>query len=112
MGDLLVALDGADLVERLDLRRQPAVHAQHRVAHHRGDSEQVEHFAALVPRVGVAVLVDALVVEAVVLTGTAAEGGIAGMRLLRALVGAMPTMFIIIIVIIIRVFTQDVVPNS
>lgn len=95
MRDLAVSVNAADLVQRLQVGAEAPVHAQHLVVNqlsthtrntsvtelagyrpyvngsakgvgtHGGDGEQVEDAAAVHPGVGVAVLGEALVVEAV-----------------------------------------------
>lgn len=64
-GDLLVTLDGADLIDRLELRGKTAVHAEDFVANDGSDVEQVEDLSEHLPGSGRAVLLEALVVETV-----------------------------------------------
>lgn len=63
--DFLVAIEQLDLVAGVDLRRKTAVHAENLVVDQRRNRHQVEQLAAALPRLRVAVLVEALVVEAV-----------------------------------------------
>ncbi|KAG7730348.1 hypothetical protein KL933_000143 [Ogataea haglerorum] len=69
--DLLFAVDQPDLVDRLDRRAQPAVHAQHAAVRARAaqnvrpEREVVKHVAAVAPHVSRAVLAHALVVKPV-----------------------------------------------
>ena len=65
MGDLLVPLDEADLVQGPDVGREAAVDTEDLAVNERGDGEHVEHLAAVAPHVTVAVLVLALVVETI-----------------------------------------------
>lgn len=63
--DLDAAVDGSDLIQSLDLRAESTVNAQNRLVHNRCDGEQVEDTTAVLPGVDVAVLGEALVIEAV-----------------------------------------------
>lgn len=65
VGDLAEAVDDLDLVDAVDARAQPAVHAEDLVVDDDGEGEEVEHVGEVVPDVGVAVLAVALGVEAV-----------------------------------------------
>ena len=53
------------MVERVERRREPAVQAEDRVVDGRGQRQVVEEVGEVLPDVGVAVLAQALVVEAV-----------------------------------------------
>lgn len=63
--DLAEAVDDLDLVDAVDARAQPAVHAEDLVVDDDGEGEEVEHIGEVVPHIGVAVLAVALGVEAV-----------------------------------------------
>jgi len=63
--DLLVPLDRSNLVQRLDVRRKAAVNAEDLIVYDGGNGEKVEDFAAMTPRIGVAIFVLTLVVKAV-----------------------------------------------
>mmetsp|Transcript_67384 Transcript_67384/g.140410 ORF Transcript_67384/g.140410 Transcript_67384/m.140410 type:complete len:256 (-) Transcript_67384:555-1322(-) len=65
VGDLLLAVDEAHLVERDDVRRQPPVHAQHAPVNHRRHVQVVEHLRAVLPCVSVPVFPLTLLVESV-----------------------------------------------
>ena len=61
----MVSVDETDMVECPDVWRQSAVDAEDLSVYEGGDGQQVEHAAAVLPRVGVAVLGLALVVKPV-----------------------------------------------
>lgn len=63
VGDLLAALNGADLIEGADVGRKAAVDAQHAAIDESGQREVVKHLAAVPPRVKVAVLLKALICQ-------------------------------------------------
>ena len=63
--DLAEAVDDFDLVEAVDARAEPPVHAEDLVVDDDAEGEEVEHVGEVVPHVGVAVLAVALGVEAV-----------------------------------------------
>ena len=65
MGDLLGARYDADLVQGADLGRQAAVDTEHLAVDDGGEGEEVEDLAARLPHRGVAILLLALLVEAV-----------------------------------------------
>eukprot|EP00166_Cyanidium_caldarium_P005435 ctg_660.g351 len=65
VGYLLSSVDGADLVQRANVRRQPAVHAEDARVDQRGHRKIVEQVGAPLPSVGRAVLAQTLVVETV-----------------------------------------------
>ena len=58
---LLVAVDEPDVVERHDVRGESPVHAEDLLVDEGGHGQEVEHAAAVPPRVSVAVLCLALV---------------------------------------------------
>ena len=62
---LLLAVDDADLVQRVDGRAQAAVHGEHAVLDDRRQRQVVKHLGAVPPHVDRAVLAQALVVKAV-----------------------------------------------
>ena len=62
---LLYAVERPDVVERVDAGREAAVEAEDLVVDQRGEGEVVEEVGEVFPHVGVAVLAQALVVEAV-----------------------------------------------
>eukprot|EP00754_Rhynchopus_humris_P030098 Rhum_TRINITY_DN15258_c13_g1::Rhum_TRINITY_DN15258_c13_g1_i1::g.148201::m.148201 len=62
---LLLAVEGADLVQCVDGRRQPSVHGQHLVLDESRQCQIVEHVCAVPPDVDGAVFPQTLVVEAV-----------------------------------------------
>ena len=63
--DLAEAVDDFDLVDAVDGRAEPAVHAEDLVVDDDGEGEEVEHVGEVVPHVGVAVFPVAFRVEAV-----------------------------------------------
>mmetsp|Transcript_24322 Transcript_24322/g.77061 ORF Transcript_24322/g.77061 Transcript_24322/m.77061 type:complete len:332 (+) Transcript_24322:206-1201(+) len=65
VGWLLDAVEVLDLVDGVEGGGEAPVHAQHRVVHHCGKAEAVEHVDARSPDGRVTVLLEALVVEAV-----------------------------------------------
>jgi len=65
VGDLLDAVKGADVVERVDAGREAAVQTEDLVVDEGGEWEVVEEVSEIFPHVGVSVLAQALVVEAV-----------------------------------------------
>ena len=71
MRHLLLAVDGADLVERVDGGREAAVHAEDLVVDYGRQADVVEHLGAVLPHRDRAVLAQALVVEAVDLSDLA-----------------------------------------
>lgn len=62
---LLLAVEGADVVEVVDARGEAAVDAEDLAVHERRERHVVEELRAVAPHVGVPELADALVVEAV-----------------------------------------------
>mmetsp|Transcript_3559 Transcript_3559/g.6806 ORF Transcript_3559/g.6806 Transcript_3559/m.6806 type:complete len:278 (+) Transcript_3559:505-1338(+) len=69
---LLQPVEVLDLVDGVERGREAAVHAEHRVVDDGGEAEAVEDVDAKLPHVGVAVLLEALVVKAVDLRDLAA----------------------------------------
>lgn len=67
VGHLLNSVEGADVIEGVDARRQSAVEAEDLVLDEGGEGEVVKEVGEGLPDVGVAVLPQALVVEAVYL---------------------------------------------
>lgn len=65
VGDLLDAVKGTDVVERVDAGREAAVQTEDLVVDEGGEWEVVEEVSEIFPHVGVSVLAQALVVEAV-----------------------------------------------
>jgi len=65
VGHFLHPVKGADLVEGVDAGGQATVEAEDLVLHNRGEGEVVEELGEELPNVGVPVLAEALVVEAV-----------------------------------------------
>mmetsp|Transcript_2693 Transcript_2693/g.4548 ORF Transcript_2693/g.4548 Transcript_2693/m.4548 type:complete len:300 (-) Transcript_2693:74-973(-) len=65
VGDLHSAVDESDLVDGLDLGGEATVDAENFSLHNSSNAEVVEDFSAVFPGVGVAILPDRLVVEAV-----------------------------------------------
>ena len=65
VGHLLLAVEGADVAEGLDARREAAVHAEDPAVHKGCERHVVEELCAVAPHVRAPVLADALVVEAV-----------------------------------------------
>jgi len=65
MWDLHAAFEQADLVEGLDIWGEATVDAEDLSFNDGTDTEEVEHFGAVFPRVGVSVLSDRLVVETI-----------------------------------------------
>ena len=65
MRNLLRSCDHADLIECSDLRRKPAVHAQHLAVNDGGQGEEVEDLTAGLPHGCVAVLLLAFLIEPV-----------------------------------------------
>ena len=65
VGHLLDPVQGADVVERVEGRGEPPVEAEDGVVDRRGQRQVVEEVREVLPDVGVAVLAQALVVEAV-----------------------------------------------
>jgi hypothetical protein len=63
--DLLHTVDSASMVERVDRRREAAVHAKDAVLHQRGHREVVEQVREVFPHVRVAIFAQALVIETV-----------------------------------------------
>jgi hypothetical protein len=63
--DLLISLDGADLIKSFDVGGESAVHAQHLVVDDGSDGKKVEDLAAVAPGVCISVFVLTFVVEAV-----------------------------------------------
>jgi hypothetical protein len=61
----LDAVEGADVIERVDARRQAAVQAEDLVVDEGCEGEVVEEVGEVLPDVGVAVFPQALVVETV-----------------------------------------------
>ena len=90
MRDLLLPVDGADLVEGADVGAEAAVDAQDSTVDDGGQREGVEALDAVSPRAGVAVLAQAFVVEAVHLGDLSAlvvapkESDVAGILELQA----------------------------
>lgn len=83
MRNLLDAVQGSDVVQRVDAGRETAVETEDLVVDEGGEGEVVEEVGEVLPDVGVAVLSEALVVEAVDLGDLAglvvtAEDGDAG----------------------------------
>ena len=58
---LLIAVDEPDVIERHDVRRESSVDAQDLLIDESGHGEEIEHAAAVAPRVRVPVLCLALV---------------------------------------------------
>ena len=65
MRDLLHTVDSASMVERVDRRREAAVHAKDAVLHQRSHREVVEQVREVFPHVRVAIFAQALVIETV-----------------------------------------------
>lgn len=65
MGNLLDPVQGSDVIERVDTGGQAAVETEDLVVDEGGEGEVVEQVGEVLPHVGVAVLSEALVVEAV-----------------------------------------------
>jgi hypothetical protein len=65
MGDFLSPLDEADLIEGLNVGRKTTVDAEDLSFDNGSNSEEIEHFGAVLPGVGVTILAHGLVVEAV-----------------------------------------------
>ena len=63
--DLLSPLDKAHLVEGLDVGGETAVHAEDLAFNNGSNAQQVKHFGAVLPRVGVTILAHGLIVEAI-----------------------------------------------
>lgn len=65
MRDLSKPINNLNLIDRMDRRRQPAVHAEDLIVDDDAEGEKVEHVGEVVPDVGVAVFAGAFGVEAV-----------------------------------------------
>jgi len=65
MRNLLVSGDGSDLIDGADVRREASVDTENLAVNESGEGEVVEDLCAIFPGVGVAVLLLALIVEAV-----------------------------------------------
>ena len=65
MGDLLLAVERADVVERLHLWTEAAVQTEDAVLDHGGERQEVEEVGEALPNRAGAVLAQTLVVEAV-----------------------------------------------
>jgi len=65
VGDLAQPFDGAHLVQGAQVRREATMHTQDPSIDDSGQRQVIEHFCAIPPGIGVAVLALALVVEAV-----------------------------------------------
>lgn len=71
VGDLLVAVDGSDLIEGLDIRRKTAVDAKNLTIDQSSKGQVVKDLSAVLPGIGAGVLLLALIVEAVDLSDLA-----------------------------------------
>lgn len=65
MGHLLQAVEGADVVERIDGGAEPTVQAEYLAVHQRGERQEVEQIREVLPYGRVAVFAEAFVVETV-----------------------------------------------
>lgn len=65
MRDFPKPINDLDLVNRMDARTQPAMHAENLIIYHAGQAEVIEHIREVMPDGGVAVFARALGVEAV-----------------------------------------------
>jgi len=65
VGDLHASVDESDLVDGLDLRGESSMDAEHLALDNGSNSEIIEDFGAVFPWVGIAILSDGLIVEAV-----------------------------------------------
>lgn len=72
ISDFLEAVDAVNVVDRADERGQTAVHAQDFVVDQRSDAHAVEDVHQILPGIGAAVLLHALIVETVHLGDLAA----------------------------------------
>jgi len=67
MGHLLNPVQGSDVIKRVDTRGQSTVQAEDLVLDEGGEGEVVEQIGKVLPHVGIAILAQALVVEAIYL---------------------------------------------
>ena len=67
VGDLLLPIDDAYLIERVDARAQSAMDREYAILDNRAQAQVIEYLRAVSPYVDAAVLTKALVVEAVYL---------------------------------------------
>lgn len=65
MGNLLDPVEGSDVIESIDARRETSVQAEDLVVDEGGEGEVVEQVGKVLPDVGVAILAEALVIKAV-----------------------------------------------
>lgn len=65
MRNLSKPIDDFDLVDAVNTRTQPPMHAEYLVVDHDGEGEEIEHVGEVVPHVGVAVFAIAFGVKAV-----------------------------------------------
>lgn len=65
MGHLLQAVQGANVVERVDRRTEPTVQAEDLAVHQGGERQKVEQIREMLPHGRIAVFAEALVVKTV-----------------------------------------------
>lgn len=65
MRDLLNPVKGSDVIESIDARRETSMQAEDLVVDEGGEGKVVEEVGKVLPDIGVAILAEALVVEAV-----------------------------------------------
>ena len=65
MWDFLSPFNQSDLVHGLNVWRQTTVNAKDLSLYHCSNSQVVKHLCAVLPRVGIAILSDSFIVEAV-----------------------------------------------